>query len=367
MKRKPRKSPARVTLGEIAKEANVHHTTVSRALRNHPAIPTVTRERIRKIAEAMEYRPDPMLKALASYRRGKSKVSYQQNLAWLTNFPEPGGWAYRQIMTEYLQGAQARADRLGYKIEEIWFPSLASERKDPGATLLARGIRGLLIPPQPTSHTHIHLPWREFCGVSFGFSLTRPPLHSVSNFQYGSMVKLTRHLVSIGYRRPALVCSASSDERLNFAWSAGFRSVLEHLGIFAPDLLHRPDTLEKNALLRWHDSAKPDVLIVDAGIRVANDRTHPEQHRIHRWLSEEGIRIPEDAGLAVLALPSSEEYFGGITENAPELGSAAVDLLTDQLQRGELGTPPLPLRVSIEGTYRTGSTLRASRDDEVPA
>ena len=38
----------RVTLADIAKRAEVHVTTVSLAMRNHPRLPATTRKRIRR-------------------------------------------------------------------------------------------------------------------------------------------------------------------------------------------------------------------------------------------------------------------------------------------------------------------------------
>src|SRR5690606_18100520 len=59
-------SPRRVTLSDIAKQAEVHVTTVSLALRNHPRLPERTRKRIQKIAEELGYQPDPVLQALVA-------------------------------------------------------------------------------------------------------------------------------------------------------------------------------------------------------------------------------------------------------------------------------------------------------------
>ena len=358
MPRKTNSLPARVTLGDIARVAKVHHSTVSRALRNHHSIPQSSRIRIQQLAQKLGYRPDPMLAALAAYRKTRARVTFQSALGWLTNFPDPDGWRYRQIMSEYLDGARSRAEQIGFAIDMIDFHSLSLEGKNVPQILLARGIRGLLLPPQPAAHSHMHLPWNEFAGVSFGFSLTRPLLHSVSNYQYGSVLKLSRHLVSLGFKRPALVYSGHSDERLNFSWSAGFRSALTHLKIFHKTLLYVPPKLQKDAFLHWFDRTQPDVLIIDGEICFPNNLADCTQNHVFHWLTDAGLKIPNDVSLAVLALPSAERFFGGISENAEEMGAAAVDLLTGCLQRGEFGPPRLPFRLSVEGSYRPGPSIR---------
>ncbi|HRE82426.1 MAG TPA: helix-turn-helix domain-containing protein, partial [Opitutaceae bacterium] len=42
--------------------------TVSLALRNHPKIPEVTRQRLQRLAESLGYRPDPALARIAAHR-----------------------------------------------------------------------------------------------------------------------------------------------------------------------------------------------------------------------------------------------------------------------------------------------------------
>ncbi len=57
-----------VTLKDIAKKLDVHHSTVSRALKNHPDVSKQTQELILKTARDMEYSPNL---AAAALRSGK--------------------------------------------------------------------------------------------------------------------------------------------------------------------------------------------------------------------------------------------------------------------------------------------------------
>ena len=82
----------RVTLTDVAKEAGVHHSTVSRALKHHPGIPEKTRDKIMKVVHRLKYVPDPLLSALAAYKNAQRPVGFLANLAWLTNFPTEEGW-----------------------------------------------------------------------------------------------------------------------------------------------------------------------------------------------------------------------------------------------------------------------------------
>ena len=59
----------RVTLKDVAREAEVHISTAWRALSNEAYVSAEKRTRIREIAKRLGYAPDPMLSALSSYRR----------------------------------------------------------------------------------------------------------------------------------------------------------------------------------------------------------------------------------------------------------------------------------------------------------
>lgn len=133
-------------------------------------------------------------------------------------------------------------------------------------------------------------------------------------------------------------------------------------GAFRSATMHLPAELKEDPFLRWFEKTRPDVLVADAKIRVANDLERRDQNRVHHWLDKRGVRIPGETSLAVLSLPAEETYFGGITENAEAIGAAAVDVLAESLLRGETGAPDLPRLVMIEGTFLPGRTIAAPRE-----
>jgi len=60
-----------VTIKDIAKELNIHHSTVSRALRDHPDISDETKAMVQKIAKEMDYHPDSHAR---SFRNRRSNI-----------------------------------------------------------------------------------------------------------------------------------------------------------------------------------------------------------------------------------------------------------------------------------------------------
>ena len=57
-----------VTIKDVAKAAGVSHTTVSRALRNHPAISEKTSQKVKQVADEMGYYPSAMARGLKTNR-----------------------------------------------------------------------------------------------------------------------------------------------------------------------------------------------------------------------------------------------------------------------------------------------------------
>ena len=53
-----------ITIKDIAKAAGVAHSTVSRALNDHPAISPATKKRIRTLAQTMGYIPNTVAQSL---------------------------------------------------------------------------------------------------------------------------------------------------------------------------------------------------------------------------------------------------------------------------------------------------------------
>ena len=60
--------PKKITIKDIARMANVSHTTVSRALNNKPRIKNETKEKILSIARELSYRPDFIARSLVMKR-----------------------------------------------------------------------------------------------------------------------------------------------------------------------------------------------------------------------------------------------------------------------------------------------------------
>src|SRR4030066_2425054 len=92
----------KTTIKDIARKANVSHTTVSRALNNKSRIKSETKEKILFIAKELNYRPDFIARSLVM-RRTKTLGLV------ITTIANP-------FYTELAQGIETTAKGLGYNI-----------------------------------------------------------------------------------------------------------------------------------------------------------------------------------------------------------------------------------------------------------
>ncbi|MDA3872529.1 MAG: LacI family DNA-binding transcriptional regulator [Kiritimatiellae bacterium] len=130
----------RVTQRDIAAAAGVDVSTVSLALHAHPRIPEHTRERIRRLADEMGYRPDPALSSIASLRwQGKRDVKGCV-IGFLADAP---GNAEVEVSMQ-AKGIRDQAAALGYGVEHFPLGDYASP-SHLWRVIQTRGIRGLLV------------------------------------------------------------------------------------------------------------------------------------------------------------------------------------------------------------------------------
>ena len=344
---------SRVTLRDIAEKAGVHHTTVSRALKNDPRICAETLAKVKALAEEMGYMPDPMLSALNAYRHASRVTQFHGTIAWITNHPARNGWRMSSCYQHYFDGASEQLTRHGYRLEEYWLrePNLTARRSS--QVLLHRGIRGLLICPLPISRGHLSLQWKNFAAVTFGYSLVRPRLHLFSAAHYRAVVTAMRKMRVLGYRRIGMVASYDMNQRMDGMWTAAYQAELPTttrsetipVCLLGEDGRGDVNGEYKKRLLKWYRAHKPDAII---------SPTVP----VYEWLMEEGYHIPKDVAVVSASL-HEEGAVSGIVEAARETGRAAADFLVSMLQRGEYGVPATPQRVLLEGKWHDGKTTTA--------
>jgi len=344
----------RITLRDIADKLKVSHTTVSLALRNDSSISQKRRDEVRRVAEELGYRPDPMLSSLVHYRTGNRPVPIQSSLAWINHWEQPEKLRKFREFDLYWRGASQSAERFGYHLDEIrWSANYSPQRIE--QILQTRNIRGLLIPPHATPPDWGDFDWSKFSIIRFGMSVPTPDSHIVSADQQRAVLMAFRKMSEYGYERIGLVVCGDYDRRLGGNYIGGLAAAQDLFGFkhLIPPLKTNLDVYAENPatakrlLLQWLKKHKPDAILTSL-------------NSVPTMIKELGYNIPKDvavAGTTIYDVPVE----AGINQNPEAIGRTAVEMLVAQIQRNERGVPEAPSRTLVESLWQDGKSLPARR------
>jgi DNA-binding LacI/PurR family transcriptional regulator len=306
--------------------------TVSYALRGSSEVSTAQRRRITRLAEAMGYRPDPLLSHLMQHLRANRTTRSPGNLAILADMR--GGFVERQIA-----GVQARATQLGYHLDRL--DPLTLEQT-PGAltrVLVARGVTGVLLAGRsvPVDCSNL-LDWSRFASVALTYSIIEPRMHRVVTHHFHNAFHTFAILADRGYRRIGLAMTPDMEVRTNHSYAAAFRHSAQIRNLPAlPTLLLGLDRARE--LRAWFRRWKPDAVV------VANAN----------WFRN--YVVPHAGGIdlrriAFATLDTEPDHpLAGIDQVYERIGEKAVDTVVAQIHRNELGLPAVPVAALVEGQW----------------
>lgn len=335
----------RITIAEVARRAGVSRAAVSYALRDDPNIAAETRAMIRKVADALGYRPDPVLARLMAHLHAGRGRRYAGKLAFVNVNEDNDFWRRTPALADFRRSAERRAGELGYGTEEFWFYEPGRSPRRLAQMLAARGIRGLVIGSTARRDSELVFPWAKFAAVTVGYSVTKPALHRVATHHYRNTRLALRRAEELGYSKFGFIAGRETEAFMDDLHLAAFLAHQQE----TPARRRVPplwwDGGDAATLRRWFDRHRPEV-ILSAGPDVAE-------------LAAAGLRVPEEAGLAKLLLWDSDAGTAGVRPGYERLGATAINLLAGQLQHGGPGVPEDAQIVQVEGRWADGASLPA--------
>lgn len=210
-----------ITIKDVAKQAGVSHSTVSRALHGSSLISDETVERIRQIASEMGYFPSAAARSLKTNRSRALGVI-------VSNIDDP-------FFSEILQGIEEGAQERSYSL------LMAASQRDPEREqaivrdMRERQVDGLII----CSASFSAVQQRKL--LEFGIPIVVVNNHAAEEYRYsiyhddmdGSR-QVTRHLIELGHKKIAYLGNSLSG-RVTLDRLTGFRQELETAGLDIPD------------------------------------------------------------------------------------------------------------------------------------
>jgi LacI family repressor for deo operon, udp, cdd, tsx, nupC, and nupG len=217
-----------ISIKDIARAAQVSHSTVSRALRDSPLVRQETRALIRKIADEQGYTVSAVARGLVTRRTSTIGVV-------VTTIADP-------FVASVVSGIEDAAEERGYSV------LLANSNADPDREVRVvrsfgeRRVDGIIVTSSRVGA--LYFPLMERMRVPVVLLNNQHPsefAHSVLIDNVQASLEATRHLVRLGHRRIGYIGDRfghqSDAERF-----AGYRLAVEEAGMeFSPELVVHGD------------------------------------------------------------------------------------------------------------------------------
>ncbi|PZD95596.1 LacI family transcriptional regulator [Paenibacillus sambharensis] len=186
-----------VTIVDIAKQAGVSPSTVSRVISGHPKISPATVRKVKSIMEELNYHPNIMAKSLVS------KVTNTIGIL----LPRPAEELFLNLFfSEMIRGVVTQAARSSY---DLLMATGTTEREEVEAiTRLVRGRRidgVILLYSRQADPVISFLKEEKFPFVLIGRNDEHPDILTVDNNNVQAAFDVTRHLIAQGHTRVGFV------------------------------------------------------------------------------------------------------------------------------------------------------------------
>ena len=308
-----------ITLKDIAHKLGISASTVSRALRNHPAIKAETIELVKKEAAKLEYFPDGVARSL----QNKSTKTIGVIVPEIRH----------DFFSSAIDGIEDRAYQAGYTIivcksNEDYDREVLNSR-----TLVSHRVAGIIASVAQSTKDGQHfmaikkrgIPVVLFDRIIEGIGVSR-----VIVDDYVGAYKATQHLIEVGFKRIAHLAGPQnlkiSGERLR-----GYRAALENFNIaYSEELVVYVELDEEHGALGMLKLLKlkkrPDAVV------AVND---PVAVGAHREIRSHGFRIPQDIGITGFSnnpiTEMIEPQLTTVDQHGYKMGQEAADLLLKEI------------------------------------
>ncbi len=306
------------TIKDIARLLNLHHTTVSRALRNHPDVNEETRARVLKASEKLHY----VANTFASGLRGsKSKVI---------------GVMVPDIRPHFFSGILSHLTNLafkaGYSIMIFQSNEEYEVEKLNALGVLQNRVAGVLASVSYKSKNYDHFLMLEKKGIPVVFFDRVPDLEHVSKVAvdvYSGTIQAVEHLLKTGKKRIAFYAGIKEISVFKERFDGYKAALKKHSIALQPQHVLYGGIVESDGIAvaeKWMKlSAKPDAVICSVD-RVALGMLY--------YFQKNHIKVPSE--IAVIGFdndPAGTVVFPRLTTLAQPLEKIAVESLSLLLQK----------------------------------
>ncbi len=322
---------SRTTIKDIARALNIHHATVSRALRDHPDVKPETRRLVKEMARKLNYQPNILARNL--------KMNSTNMIGVIV--PE----IKHHFFAAVISGIEEVAYQAGYVILVCQSNEQYEREVMNTRALISNKVAGLIVSISQTTQQGEHFRLFQEQGgkiVFFDrvFEEINAPKVVVDDYQ--GAFEATEHLIRQGRRRIAHI-GGTEHISVSLARFRGYRAALEKNGLsFHPDYVvfsgfHESDGQRgMEQLLKL--TPRPDALF------AVNDPVAVGSYEV---IKQAGLKIPDD--IAVVGFSNNpisavvNPPLTTVEQPSYEMGKYAAEILIRMIKSGKDENTESPL------------------------
>ena len=322
----------------ISQSMGIATSTVSRALRDDATISVAVRNKIKRAARLLGYRPNPLVSTLMAQLHVQRRRIDPYHIAWIDLWPSDNASSQLLLFKPLLQGAKIRARELGYGIEVHKPAQSGIEPARLRQILFARSQWGIVIPPVPEAARHYPLEVEGFAVVTVGTSLRTPAVHRVSPDLYQGCQLACSKLREKGFHRIGLVLSQSMNQRVEGKWLGAY--LAEQQLWPAPERLHPVLFTEgmPAQFSQWLFENNPDAILL-------------AEVEVETWAGKYRSANRRSPNITWLLLEQKDRRKQGINYRGSKIGAAAIEFVVGQIHRNERGSATIPSSFLMPGVW----------------
>ncbi len=319
------------TLEEIARQAGVSRSTVSRVMNDHPSVDRETRARVQSVAERLNYQPNVAARSLAAGRTNILGLVIPMGVSAL--FTDP----YFPLL---VQGISSACNANEHSVM-LWLAEPEYERRMIRQVLQGGLIDGVILASALMDDPMLEaLLKRGLPFITVGRLPTDNRVSYVDVDNVDSAREMVAYLLRLGHRRVATISGPTNmiagSDRLQ-----GYRLALRNRGVTPdPALIVEADFTEEGGYIAMQQllpRAPEAVFVASDSMAVGALRA----------LREAGLRVPDDIAISgfddIPFAARTDPPLTTVRQPIQRMGSVAAETLIDMISHPQ----PQPRRVIL--------------------
>jgi DNA-binding LacI/PurR family transcriptional regulator len=324
----PSKAMRQVTVKDIANKLNLHYTTVSKALQDHPDISAETKQRILSVAKELDYHPNSIAKSLKKQETSTLGVIVPS--------------IKNDFFSTVISGIEEVAYGRGFNAVVCQSNENSSREAIHVRTMISNRVAGVLVSVAQTTKSGAHFTAFQKQGIPLVFFdrvCEDIEADKVVVDDYDGATKAVRHLIQSGYRNIAHLAGPQNTS-IGRDRCRGYMDELKKNGIPIDEEKITYGGLEEDSRTEaLHELLSHNKMPM--AIFAVND---PVALGAYKEIKNKGLRIPQDVALVGFGNITLSSYLDPplttVSQFPYELGKAAADMLLRRIENPEFEMAP---------------------------